>query len=289
MSATPFHDPRLEVELHLGGLHSGAARGVFDDLVTYLGQPIEEVASQYWRYRETGDVEAQERVAQAAHEQAVMAYYQRTPHYLYELSYWEASYDKQAWLGVLAQACRKRGVRRMLDYGGGVGGVCVSLRRAGVECDYLDVAGKTFDYAAWRFQRHGVTPRMFNILDGWPAERYDAVVTWDVLEHVFDLEGTIAQIGKLLRPGGWLLNKSTFADADGHHEHIHLAKHACYQEIRTFNDLVVRQGFRYLGQLKPNRLSRLLRACGWRHAVAGTRIAPRLKHGGNFMVHERLG
>ena len=84
------------------------------------------------------------------------------------------------------------------------------------------------------------------------------------------------------------MSKSTFATADGQHLHIHLAQHAPYQDVRRFNKLLEGSGLTYLGQLKPNRLSRLLRSCGWRHAVAGIRIAPRLKHGGNFLVHQRL-
>ena len=287
MHTTTCHDPRMDQDHHWGGIDSRAAVWVFNDLVAYLSRPIDQIAQEYWRYCDSEGLTEQERVAHAANEGAVMAYYQVTPHYLYELSYWESSQDKQAWLKVLARACRARGIRRILDYGGGIGGACLSLRRAGLECDYLDVAGKTFNYAAWRFARHGISPRMSNILEGWPAEHYDAVVTWDVLEHVFDLEDTITHISHLIRPGGWLINKSTFADTDGHHEHIHLAKHACYQDIRAFNDLIVSRGFRFLGQLKPNRLSRLLRSCGLRYAVAGARITPRLKHGGNFLVHER--
>lgn len=260
---------------------------MFGDLTTYLGQPIEAIAQQYWRYRETGDVQAQERVARADTETPIMAYYQSTPHYLYELSYWEASREKQAWFQVLARACRRYGLRRVLDYGGGVGGACLFLRRHGFACDYLDVAGKTFEYAGWRFARHGATAVQFNILEGWPPAPYDAVMAWDVLEHVFDLEDTVRRIAGLLRPGGWFLSKSTFADASAGHLHIHLAKHMRYGDVRTLNAMFGRQGLAFVGQLKPNRLSRLLRAVGWRHAVAGIRIKPRLKHGGNFLVHER--
>jgi len=284
----PFRDARLDQELLLGGADPKVAEPVFGDLVAYLGRPIEDIAEEYWRYRTTDDVPAQERVARATDEAPVMAYYQSTPHYLYELSYWEASYDKQAWLRVVAKACRKYRLTRVLDYGGGVGGACLFLRAQGIACDYLDVAGKTYEYAAWRFQRRGVPIKMFDVLTGWPTEPYDAVMAWDVLEHVFDLEATMAHVAEVIRNGGWLLSKSTFADANGGHLHIHLAKHACYQDVGRFNQLVLPYGYRYVGQLKPNRLSRLLRAGGARYAVAGIRITPRLKHGGNFLVHERV-
>lgn len=279
-------DQRLEQELPPPpGLHRRAG-AIFHDLASYVGQPLEAITREYWRYRASDDVIAQERVAQAKDETAVVAYYQTTPHYLYELSYWEASHDKAIWLQVLASACRKYGLTRVLDYGGGVGGTCLYLASRGIQCAYVDVQGKTFEYAKWRFQRSGFNIPMFNVLDGWPSTQYDAVITWDVLEHLFDLEGALRGIAGLIRKGGWFLSKSTFAPVQGHHLHIHLAKHACYQDIVRFNHLLEGVGFRFIGQLKPNRFSRALRVLGYRSAVAGVRISPRLKHGGNFLVHE---
>ena len=266
-----------------------AAEAVFGDLTAYLHQPIETIARDYWRYHEGEDVRAQQKVGEARDEAPVLAYYAATPHYLYELSYWEASLDKQAWFRVVALACRRYGLKRVMDFGGGVGGLSLYLNARGIRCDYLDVAGKTFDYARWRFERHrlGVTMLDVTAPDRQPQGPYDAILAWDVLEHLFNLEGTIQRIAGLLRPGGWFISKSTFAIAGGQHEAIHLAQHARYADVATLNKLVGRSGFRFLGQLKPNRLSRLLRSCGWRYAVAGIRIAPRLKHGGNFLVHER--
>jgi SAM-dependent methyltransferase len=283
-----FRDRRLEDELTLDALDPRAAAETFGDLTSYLREPIEQIAAAYWQYRQTADVAAQERVARATEAGDVLAYYRATPHYLYELSYWEASRDKQAWYRVIRQAARTYGLRRLLDYGGGVGGSVIQLRRHGIDCDYLDVGGKTFEYAAWRFARRSWDVPMWDILAGRPRGEYDAVMAWDVLEHIFDLEEALGQMAGLIRPGGWLLSKSTFAVTDGHHLHIHLARHARYADVREFNRLVSGSDFRFIGQLKPDRLSRLLRAIGLRHAVAGVRIAHRLKHGGNFLVHERL-
>ncbi len=283
-----FRDNALEQDLTLDGLHPTEASRVFQELSEYLGQPIEQIAEEYWRYRRTEDVAAQAVVAVATDAGPIMAYYQATPHYLYELSYWEASRDKQAWFDVLARACRQLGLQRVLDYGGGVGGSCLALRRRGIACDYVDVQGKTFEYARWRFARHGVAPRMFNILEGWPPVGYQAVTTWDVLEHVFDLDDTIRNFRRVLEPGGYVLSKSTFAEPDGGHLHIHLAKHKPYADVRRLNDLFGQHGFRFIGQLKPSRASRLLRQGGVPHAVVGIAVRPKLKHGGNFLVHQAV-
>ena len=287
-----FTDPRMDREFpDWGGLDPRAAGHVFGDVSTYLGLPIEKIAQAYWFYRDRQDAAAQRQVAEATDEATVLAYYTSTPHYLYELSYWEASLEKQAWFRVLARACQKYGLRRVLDFGGGVGGLNLYLKTHGIPCDYLDVPGKTFDYAAWRFARHGLDVATYQTTSSSnpPEGALDAIMAWDVLEHLFDLDGTMGNIARWLRPDGWFISKSTFSEEhDGHESGIHLAKHACYSDIRQFNQLILRNGFRYLGQLKPNPLSRLLRQCGLRYAVAGIAIMPRLKHGGNFLVHTRL-
>ena len=289
---SPFHDQRMEREFpDWGGLDPQAARRVFGDLRAYLGLPIERIAQDYWLYRDGQDAAAQRRVAEATDEATVLAYYASTPHYLYELSYWEASREKQAWFRVLVRACRKYGLRRVLDFGGGVGGLSLHLGLHGISCDYLDVPGKTFAYAAWRFARH--TPDVATLEataphHAWPNGVYDAVIAWDVLEHLFDLESAIGHIAGLVRTERWFVSKSTFAAHEGDHLDIHLAKHACYHDLHAFNRFLSQQGFHFVGQLKPSRLSRLLRACRLRYAVAGVRIVPRLKHGGNFLIHTRF-
>lgn len=286
---TVFRDPKLEKELQLGGLDPSVAPSIFSDLTEYMQQPIETIAKEYWRYYDMEGVAAQQRVAQATEEKDVHAYYAATPHFLYQLSYWEASLDKQAWFRVLILACRKYNLSRVLDFGGGIGGLTLSLAARGISSDYLDVAGKTFDYAAWRFAKHNVPVKMFDAAGSSEQQLrgpYDAVITWDVLEHIFDLKGAVAKVAGQLRPGGWFLNKSTFAVKGSQHEAIHLEQHSKYSDMQVFNELLVSSGFRFLGQLKPNRLSRLLRSVGFRYAVTGARITPRLKHGGNFLVHE---
>jgi 2-polyprenyl-3-methyl-5-hydroxy-6-metoxy-1,4-benzoquinol methylase len=189
---------------------------------------------------------------------------------------------------VLWRAAQKYKLRRALDFGGGVGGLALFLRSHGIQCDHLDVPGKTYDYAKWRFARRKLDVALLDATSrkGLPRNTYDTVIAWDVLEHIFDLDGAIKTVAGLLRLHGWFLSKSTFATSDRDDHHIHLAKHAKYADVNTLNTFMSQQGFRYVGQLKPNRLSRLFRACGLRHAVAGIRIAPRLKHGGNFLIHQ---
>ncbi len=282
-----WRDLELEKELCVEGLDEPAGRRAFTHLSRYLQKPLPEIAATYWQQKKTADVQAQRRAAQGQSDSEVNRYYEETPQYLYELSYWEATRDKQKWFEVLRKACQKSNRRRVLDFGGGVGGLTLTLRRGGILCDHLDVTGNTFSYAAWRFEQEHFPVQMWRAGEPLPRENYDAVFAWDVFEHLYDLENTLDRIHGLLRPGGWLVSKSTFSESEQHH--IHLEKNRIYDDIRVWNRLLDTKGFDYVGQLKPGPISRILeKSFGWHHPL-GIRIVPKLKHGGNFLIHEKRG
>ena len=280
-----WRDLEMEKELCVEGLDLQAAQRAFGHLTQYLKKPLPEIAATYWERKRTDDVGAQWAAAAGKSEEEVNIYYAETGQYLYELSYWEATWDKQKWLEVLRQACRKGDKRKVLDFGGGVGGVTLALRAGGIECDHLDVPGNTLTYAGWRFAQAGFPAKTWEATGPLPKETYDAVVAWDVFEHLYDLKSALGRIRDLLKPGGWLLSKSTFAESEQHH--IHLEKNRIYNDMKVWNQLLGKNGFDYVGQLKPGRISRLLeKLLGW-HRPLGIRIVPKLKHGGNFLIHEK--
>ncbi len=282
---TLWRDPELEKELCVEGLDSESAERAFSHLTRYLQRPLPEIAAKYWEQKQTADAHAQRRAVQADDGTELNRYYQETPQYLYELSYWESTRDKQKWFEVLQKACRKWDRRRVLDFGGGVGGLTLSLQRAGIACDHLDVPGNTFSYAGWRFEQERFPVRMLRATEPLPREEYDAVFAWDVFEHLHDLPAALDQLRDLLQPGGWLVSKSTFSESEQHH--IHLEKNRIYNDIQVWNRLLREKGFDYVGQLKSGRLSRLLeKTFGWHHPLS-VRIVSKLKHGGNFLIHEK--
>ena len=280
-----WRDAEMEKELCVEGLDGEAAGRAFGHLSRYLQRPVPEIAGEYWQRRETTDAEAQRRAAQAGSAEEVNAYYAQTPQYLYELSYWEATKDKQKWFEVLRKACRRLKLRKTLDFGGGVGGLTLALRSAGIDCDHLDVPGNTLTYAGWRFAQEGYPARTWRAGDTPPRELYDEVFAWDVFEHIYDLETTLQQIRGMLKPDGLLVSKSTFAESES--THIHLEKNYLYNDMKAWNRLLDKAGFDFVGQLKPGPVSRTLeKTFGW-HRPLGIRIVRKLKHGGNFVIHKK--
>jgi SAM-dependent methyltransferase len=97
----------------------------------------------------------------------------------------------------------RRPVERVLDFGCGRGGWVAVLERAfpGAELTGIDISGTAIERAEARFPAH-----RFMSFDGRhaPLSRgsVDLVFSYHVLEHVLDLDGTVAEIARLLPEGG---------------------------------------------------------------------------------------
>ena len=255
MTRLAFYDERLEKMLMLNGQMPRASRVAFTDLENFSGRRIFELSREYWQNRETLDKQAQDYVAIASDEAAILAYYRGTTQYLYELSYVESSVKRQRWLKVLNHLFRLYSVKNALDVGGGIGSASLYFERRGIRCDYLDVPGRTYEYAAWRFRRHELNIRTFDATQHWPCGPYDAIIAWDVLEHLRDLDGKLSLLARCVRPGGLLVHWPTFTECEG----VHLPENQTYIDVRRYDALLKKHGFSYRGQLKPSRLSRVMR------------------------------
>lgn len=114
----------------------------------------------------------------------ILDYYRETDLYIYALSGYQQMLSEKNFQTWLAESIRYYGWKTMLDYGGGIGEATIVACHNGVETDYQDVENsKTWDYAKWRFQKHGVNPKMLK--EGTPIKKeYDVIVAMDVLEHL---------------------------------------------------------------------------------------------------------
>jgi len=91
--------------------------------------------------------------------------------------------------------------KRLLEIGCGTGCFLDEARRAGWECEGVEVS----EYAAERARLRGLNVLCRPIEElALPNEAFDAVVLWDVIEHVRDPAGVIGLAGAALRGGGIL-------------------------------------------------------------------------------------
>lgn len=258
-------------------------KDVYQDLIDYLGMPIEEISRSYWNKRETTDKERQKLIENASNEERPIEYYRNTDQYLYELSMWEAQKDKQREFKKIYLFCRKFNIKKVLDFGGGIGGLCIYLNNCGLSCDYLDIPGKTYDFAKRRFNRRKIELKLISAFENTMSSSYDAVIAYDVFEHIFDLANAIKKVNRCLITGGYLIDISTFSGGG-----LHLLKNEIYQNFKNFNGLLSKKGFKFIGQLKIDRFSSLLNEIGFKCMLFSIRLSKKLKHGGNLIVHKKI-
>ena len=263
-----------------GGSYVPAAwRRAVEDLQHYYQQPIDAIAQRYWSARDQEDGQAPTAVAQ----DAIDAMYQTTDRYIYECSYFEAMTEYQGYFELVRRACTQFCWTPVLDFGGGAGGMTLALSLGGVFCDYADVPGPTSDYARWRFQRHAGAARVLDATHALFRERYGAIVTLDVFEHLPDLPSAVGRLVEGLAPGGWLITKSTFAPGDP----MHLPQNMIYADIHQFNRLLAECGLTYRGRLRADPLSEWRVKQPGRPRVWWAWLDPKPKFGGRFVVHQR--
>ncbi len=112
---------------------------------------------------------------------------------------------------------------RLLDLGCGMGGFAVAAARQGAQVMALDYNPAYADITALRAALHRLAlPVAVAAGEALPLPDacVDAVTCWDVLEHVQSPEALLAELGRVLRPGGVLLltaiNRFAFRDPHYH-------------------------------------------------------------------------
>jgi SAM-dependent methyltransferase len=104
---------------------------------------------------------------------------------------------------------RQSGNLRVLDYGCGGGEIVLSLRRHGVEsygCDVFYEGGDRSGLVAPGLYEEGVIRRMEPEAIPFDDESFDIVISNQVLEHVTSIEVSLAEIARVLKPGGKVLS-----------------------------------------------------------------------------------
>lgn len=92
---------------------------------------------------------------------------------------------------------------RILDVGCATGIFLNGMQQRGWQAVGVEPSHYAVEYARSRFG--------LDVVEGFleeahfPGESFDAVSLWDVLEHVPSPADTLAEIARLLKPGGWLV------------------------------------------------------------------------------------
>lgn len=113
--------------------------------------------------------------------------------------------------------------RLILDLGAGMGGFAVAMAREGACVFALEYNGDYCQITRLRGRRYGLDLPIVQAAGEtlpFPAESFDLVCCWDVLEHVQNPRAVLSETYRVLRPGGVLLltvvNRLAFYDRHYH-------------------------------------------------------------------------
>ena len=96
-----------------------------------------------------------------------------------------------------------------LDYGAGNGELVLEMARCGHPASYYDVDGVSMKFARYRAKKQNLDVKFASSKEQLTAvlaqRRLDTIFSFDVLEHLPDLQGELRFLSSLLNPGGLLV------------------------------------------------------------------------------------
>lgn len=117
------------------------------------------------------------------------------------LYHWVRNFTLQQ-KGKLIRRSSGKATGTLLDIGAGTGAFAAHMKGLGWDVTALEPDPETRLKAR---MLHQLELKDTSSLFSLPAEQYDVITLWHVLEHVHDLQGYLARITALLRPGGLLV------------------------------------------------------------------------------------
>lgn len=109
--------------------------------------------------------------------------------YIFELSDVHSRPTKQKIIRQAIYMCKKHVVKKLLDYGGGIGEDAIFAAKKGFNVSMADLPSHTLEFAKWRATHHQVRIKFIEIKDDQPLQKkYDGILCFEVLQHLFDPE-----------------------------------------------------------------------------------------------------
>ena len=199
--STLWYDRHL-ADAFLAGWNGAADR---DELRAYLGERYDEHALM-------GHEAAVDDERAAAGDEAT--FYRTSEAYLYDLTAFAMAGTKAPYLAELRALVPAPA--RLLDYGCGIGTDGLRLAADGYDVSYADFANPSTAYLRWRLDRRGLSSPVYDLDGDDLPGGFDAAYSFDVIEHVEDPFGFLAELER--RAGVVMVN---LLEEDEHDTDLH--------------------------------------------------------------------
>lgn len=141
----------------------------------------------------------------------IKRFYAINPLYIFNLIFWHSTkYQRDLRVKIINLAQGK-----VLDYGAGVGDLCLKIAEKGLKVDYADLGGETFRFAKWLFKKKNYNIRMIDLDKNEISEKYDTILCIDVIEHVVDPKALLGNLAAHLNDNGKLIITALKPDISG--------------------------------------------------------------------------
>lgn len=200
------------------------AESDLDDLATFTGLSRNECRQRVLSYNTEELTEAWHRAAPVTAADLV-DFYRSSDLYIWDLMQWHASAEHEKYTRALQWFTTNfppHAYPRVYDFGCGVGTDALFLASRGYQVSAVDVGGPVFDFARHRFRRRDIPARFVESRSHLPdiSGEYDAVVCFDVFEHLPEPLEAARRLVAALRPGGLLLQRGGFGGSDERPYHL---------------------------------------------------------------------
>jgi len=162
--------------------------------------------------------------------EAMKYFYANTDLYLYDLVVWEgAQKERTIFTNWMIKFSRKYGVKKIFDFGMGVGSDAIPLAKAGFEVSGCEV-GKHVDFLKWRIKKHGVNIKVFS---EFPNEQVDMVILLAVIEHIWEPIKLLTHLSHYTKYFTWIIDLHD----DGTDQGMHCVEF--YKQLDPFTEKVL--------------------------------------------------
>jgi len=191
------------------------------ELSEYFGLPPADIEQQLAGATASFTAEWQQHVPDARDERAVTKFYNESKTELFDLAQWHSTDTIHFRALICADIAAENSGRQYLDYGSGIGSDALVFASKGFDVTLADVSEPLLAFAKWRCERRGLKVQTIDLKRRQPPHGvYDAVVCFDVLEHVHRPLRTLDHINRSMRPGGLLFVHAPFGEDPDRPMHV---------------------------------------------------------------------